>query len=70
MTRWSAARKQRSVRPPVEDPVEALTRRVAWRICAAVYQKGTCDCKTRNRQQCCDQMKLAAQHAFAEIRGE
>ncbi len=70
MSVWSNRRKAALAKPPQIDVVEELTRRVAWRICAAVYQKGVCDCKARGRGQYCEQMKLAAQRAFSEIRGE
>lgn len=69
MSRWAAARKARLQKPPRLDPVEDLTIRVAHRICAMIYS-GVCGCKQRNSQQACDTMKSAAQHAFAEIRGE
>jgi len=67
MSRWATERKRRLARPPQQDVIDDLTMLVAWRICAAVYQKGKCDCKTRNRRQVCDQMRLAAQHAMSEI---
>lgn len=69
MSRWSAARKARLQQPPQLDPVEDLTIRVAHRICAIIYSQ-PCGCAQRGLDQVCDNMKLAAQHAFAEIRGE
>lgn len=69
MSRWSAARKARLARPPQLDPVEDLTIRVGQRICAIVYSQ-PCTCAQRGLNRVCDNMKLAAQHAFSEIRGE
>lgn len=69
MNRWANARKARLQKPPQLDPVEDLTVRVAHRICAIVYSQ-PCTCAQQGLNRVCDAMKLAAQHAFAEIRGE
>ncbi len=50
------------------DPIEDLTVRTGHRICAIVYSR-PCDCAQRGLRQVCDNMKLAAQAAFAEIAG-
>ena len=68
MSVWSERRKARQAKPPPLDPKVEMTNRVAYRICAAFYA-GICDCERRGRGQVCDQAKLAAQHAFAEILG-
>jgi len=69
MSRWSQARKARLQKPPLLDPVEAMTVRVAHRICAIVYGGGNegCVCARTKRGHCCDNPKLAAQHAMEEI---
>lgn len=69
MTAFTARRKARLQKPAPPDPIDDLTIRVAHRICAAIYS-GVCDCHQRGLNQVCDQMKLAAQHVFSEIRGE
>ncbi len=69
MSRWATRRKARYHKPPQIDAVEDLTRRVAIRICKIVYSGG-CACERQGRNMVCDSMKSAAQHAFAEIRGE
>lgn len=57
--------------PPSLDPKDAMTLRVAYRICAIVYggDNEGCVCKRAGRNQCCDNPKKAAQEAFAEIMG-
>lgn len=69
MSRWAQARKARLAKPPQLDSVEDLTIRVAHRICAIVYSQ-PCICAQQGLNRVCDNMKSAAQHAFAEIRGE
>lgn len=69
MSRWAAARKARLAKPSQLDVVEDLTVRVAHRICSIVYSQ-PCNCAQQGLNQVCDNMKLAAQHAFNEIRGE
>lgn len=69
MSVWANRRKQRQHKPPPSDPVEDLTIRVAHRLCGVIYAKG-CDCRQRGLNQVCDIMKLAAQHAFSEIKGQ
>lgn len=69
MSRWAATRKARLAKPSQLDAVEDLTVRVGQRICAIVYSQ-PCGCAQRGLNQVCDTMKLAAQHAFSEIRGE
>lgn len=71
MSRWAMVRKARlkKLQPPTLDPKDALTLRVAYRICAIVYggdNKG-CICERNGRSQCCDNPKSAAQHAMDEI---
>lgn len=69
MTRWSDARKKRLQRPALLDPVQQLEIRVGRRICRIVYG-GNCACEAQGRNMVCDNMRIASQHAFAEIRGE
>lgn len=69
MSGFAARRKARLQKAAPPDPMDGMTVRVAHRICEAVYA-GVCDCKQRQRGQICDQMKLAAQHAFNEIMGQ
>lgn len=50
------------------SPREALEKRVARRICKVVYGAETeCACERRGRDQVCENMVLAAQHAMQEI---
>lgn len=71
MSRWAMARKARlkKILPPAPlDPKDAMTIRVAHRICAIVYGgEDGCICARGTRNQCCDNPKLAAQHAMDEI---
>lgn len=70
VSRWSQARKEaRQNKVPQLDPVQQLEIRVARRICRIIYAEG-CACARQGGNRCCDTMKSAAQHAFAEIRGE
>jgi hypothetical protein len=66
MSVWAHNRKTRLQRPAPVDPVEDMTVRVAQRICSIVYQQ--CLCKQRGLNQVCDNMRLAAQHVFDEIK--
>jgi hypothetical protein len=70
MSRWAMVRKARlkKLLPPTLDPKDALTVRVAHRICAIVYGgEHGCVCARNGRNQCCDNPKSAAQHAMDEI---
>lgn len=68
---FAQRRKARLGKPPPPDPMDGLTVRVAYRICAVVYgDNAGCGCKQRGTGQVCDGMKLAAQQAFAEIAGQ
>lgn len=69
MSIWATRRKARQQRPAPLDPKDDLTIRVAHRVCEIIYAQG-CLCKQRGLSQVCDQMKLAAQHAMAEIMGD
>lgn len=68
---WRPRKKPRHIEPK-RDPVEVMTIRVAHRICSIVYGGGgSCECKNMvNRFDACDNMKVAAQHAFKEIMGQ
>lgn len=69
MSRWANARKARLARPPQLDAVQQLEVRVGHRICEIVHGQA-CVCKQQGLGHVCDNMKLAAQHAFAEVMGE
>ncbi len=53
--------------------VDALTVRIGYRICSAIYLSRAdvfhkrCDCEQRGRNQCCDAMLEAARSAMTEI---
>jgi hypothetical protein len=66
MARKARLKKLLPKTPP--DPKEAMTIRVAHRICAIVYggEEG-CVCQRQGLGRCCDNPKSAAQHAMDEI---